>query len=67
MSHHLNPLKNNSKNYIIPHHLSSLGINFENSTSMRHHLMPHHFSLLKNNSKNSGKSPDAKPSFSVEK
>jgi hypothetical protein len=52
---HATPLffiKNNSKNHLIPYHLSLLKNNFENLISMPHQLMPRHISLLKNNSEN---------------
>ncbi len=45
------------ENHLMPHHLSLLKNNSENSRSMPHHLMPHHISPLKNNYENSRKSP----------
>jgi hypothetical protein len=65
MSHHLSPLKNNSKNkknQLMPHHHSPLENNSENSSSM-----PRHISLLKKNSKNLKKLSHATTPLSVEK
>jgi hypothetical protein len=46
----------------MPHHLSPLKNNYENSSSM-----PHHLFLLKNNSKNSRKLAHATSPFFIEK
>jgi hypothetical protein len=40
------------ENHSMSYHLSPLKNNYENSSSIPHHLMPCHLSLLKHNSKN---------------
>jgi hypothetical protein len=49
------------ENHIMPHHLSPLKNNYENSSSI-----PNHLSLLKNNSKNSRKSLHTTSPFFIE-
>jgi hypothetical protein len=51
----------------MPHYLSLLKNNYENSRSMPYHLMSRHISSLKNNSENLRKSPHYMSHLSIKK